>query len=133
MREPVDYRFVPTHEWVRVEGEELVVGITEYAQQRLSDIIHVELPEPDEHHYEAHEDFITLESLKTALDFHAPTAGRIVAVNSELLSNPELINEDPYGEGWLVRMIPDNMDDLQNLLNYHEYEGGLPEEEEEEE
>lgn len=132
MTEPVDAKFAPTHEWVRIEGEEILVGVSDYIQHRLADIIHVELPEPDDDHYEKGEDFIVIESLDEAMDFHAPLAGVVTSVNSELHSKPELINEDPYGAGWLVRMRPDAPVDFTHFMDYHEYDAGLPPEHDEE-
>jgi glycine cleavage system H protein len=126
MTEPADARFSSTHEWVRVDGDEIVVGASDYVPNHLSDIIHVELPEPDDHHYEEGEDFLVLESLESAIDLHAPVSGMVTEVNYTLLHKPELVNEDPYGEGWLLRMKPDNMRDIDDLMDYHEYEVGLP-------
>jgi glycine cleavage system H protein len=131
MREPLDCRFTSNHEWVRAEGREIVVGITDFAQQRISDVIHVELPEPDDDHYEQNEDIGMLESLKTASDVRAPVAGTVTAVNARLATKPEIINDDPYGDGWIFRMKPDRMRDVDELMSFAEYEGNLPEEEEE--
>ena len=133
MNNSEDIRCTKTHEWVRREGDKLVVGITDFAQRRLSDVIHVELPEPDDHHYEEHEDISAIESLKLSIELHAPVPGYIAAINSILLSRPELINEDPYGEGWVVEMKPDNMDDIENLVDLDVYEATLPEDEDDEE
>jgi glycine cleavage system H protein len=130
MTEPADARFAPTHEWIRIEGDELVLGASDYVPHHLDAIIHVELPEPDDHHYEVGEDFLVLESLEGALDLHAPVAGTVTEVNHVLHHKPELINEDPYGAGWLLRMKPDNMKDVEHLMDYHEYEVGLPDHDE---
>ena len=126
MTEPADALFAATHEWVRVDGDELVLGASDYVPHHLGDIIHIELPEPDDHHYEEGEDFLTLESLDGAMDLHAPVAGTVTAVNHVLHHKPELINDDPYGTGWLLRLRPDNMAELEELMDYHEYEVGLP-------
>ena len=131
MSEPADAGFTATHEWVQMDGDEATIGVSDYVQHKLSDIIHVELPEPDDHHYEAGEDFIVLESLRTAMDFHVPLCGIVVAVNDQLHGKPELINEDPYGAGWIVRMKVDNPDEFEHLLDYHEYDAGLPDDDEE--
>jgi glycine cleavage system H protein len=133
MTDPSRLKFTDSHEWVGDGGEIIRVGISDFWQQRLSDITHVELPEPDDHHYEAREDMGVVESLEMAADFHAPVPGVIVAINTELLSTPELINTDPYGDGWLVEMRPDSMSDLDDLLEHDEYEAGLPDEYEPEE
>ena len=130
MRDPSEFKYAPTHEWVFRKEESLLVGITDHAQQQLSDIVHVELPEPDDHHYEVHEEVGSIESLRMATDFHAPVSGTIIAINTQLLSQPELINSDPYGEGWLIEMMPDRMDDLEDLVDVDEYEALWPDEEE---
>ena len=132
MADPSELKYTPSHEWVRVEKNTIVVGVTDYVQNLLPDITNVELPEPDEHHhYAAGEDISIIESLRTTHDFKAPVAGTIVGINTELLSSPERVNEDPYGEGWIVRMKPDDMGDVDNLLDVYRYEENLPEEEEE--
>ncbi|MCX7590304.1 MAG: glycine cleavage system protein GcvH [Kiritimatiellae bacterium] len=130
MADPANLRYTENHQWVEIRGSRIRVGLTEYGQERLSDITHVELPEPDDHHYEAHEEIGLVESLKMAAEFRAPVAGKIVAVNSDLFIKPELINQDPYGDGWLVEMIPDDMGDVKDLMDLDEYEAGVPEEEE---
>ena len=124
--EPSTLRFTETHEWVAVQGDTIRIGISEYWQDRLSDITHVELPEPDDHHYEEGEDMGVVESLEIAADFHAPLAGVIVAINSALLATPELINSDPYGAGWIAEMQPDNLSDVDDLLDFDEYDAALP-------
>ena len=133
MSEPADAKFTATHEWVRMDGNEAIVGVSDFIQHKLADIIHVELPEPDDHHYEHGEDFIVLESLRTAMDFHAPLAGIVTAVNEDLHGKPELINDDCYGAGWIARMKPDDPADIEALMDYHEYDAGLPEDHDEEE
>jgi glycine cleavage system H protein len=130
--DPSDLRFTDMHEWVRIKDRNtIVVGITDFAQARLSDITSVELPEPDEHHYEAREEISVIEALNTSAAFHAPVDGMIVATNMELLGRPELINLDPYGSGWLVEMRPDNITDILSFMDFDEYEANLPEDEEE--
>ena len=129
MIDPSRLRFTGTHEWVRHKGKTVVVGVAEDAQVRQSDIIHVELPEPDEHHFEAGEDIAVIESVKTSVDLHAPVSGTVSAINTKLLSHPELINEEPYGDGWVVEMKPDSMAEIEELMTIDEYEDTLPEEE----
>jgi len=131
MDTPTDLRFTRTHEWVRTKGNTIVVGITDYAQQQLPDVTSVELPEPDDHHYETDEDFCMITSINATSDFRVPVSGTIHAINTQLLSNPELVNSDPYRDGWLVEMTPDNMVDVDHLMDIDEYESGLPEEDEE--
>ena len=126
---PRNLKFTRSHEWVRVEGRKLVIGITHFAQQQLSQIVNVDLPEPGDHHcYHAGEDFGIIESVKAAADFSAPVAGTVVAVNTELLHAPELINSDPYGAGWIIEMEPENPADVNRLIDSDAYEALLPEE-----
>lgn len=124
--EPADAWFTPTHEWVRVQDDVLVVGASDYVSHHLRNIIHVELPEPDDHHYEEGEELLVLESLEGAVDIHAPVSGTVVEINHALHHKPELVNEDSYGAGWLLLMKPDNMAEVESLMDYHEYEVGLP-------
>jgi len=135
MTVPVDARFSHTHAWVVLneDGLTIRVGISDYLQHRLSDIVNVDLPEPDDHQYDAEEDVCLIESLTTTTDLHAPVAGVITAINTELLSSPERINEDPYGAGWIVEMRPNNLADIEELSDADEYEISLPDEDEEEE
>jgi glycine cleavage system H protein len=124
--------FTQNHEWVRPrKGKTIVVGISDYGQNLLSDATNVELPEPDEQVCSAGDEIGVLESLRTSIPIHVPVSGRITRVNPELLSNPELINQDPYGEGWLFEMIMEDPDELDGLMGQDEYEAILPEEEEE--
>jgi glycine cleavage system H protein len=126
-----ELRFTPKHEWVRVKGDRIVVGLTDFAQSLLSDVLSVELPEPGDHHYDANEEIGVVESERATRDFRAPVSGTIAAVNSALLTDPELINADPYGDGWIVEMKPDAVGDVRHLMHVDEYEELLPSEEEE--
>jgi glycine cleavage system H protein len=100
---PDDLRYTQDHEWLRIEGDEAVVGITEYAATQLGDIVFVELPATGTT-VDAAQAFGVIESVKTASDLFAPAAGEIIAVNDSLSDKPELVNDDPYGEGWMVRL-----------------------------
>lgn len=132
MTETGDLLFTKTHEWVKPKrGRIIAVGISDYAQGLLSDVTNIEMPEPDDQVYEANEEVGIVESLKTTLPLHAPVAGRISRINSALLSNPELINDDPYGEGWFFEMTVSDTGDLDDLMSQDEYEAGFPDEEEE--
>lgn len=126
---PEELRYTPGHCWVRREGDELVVGITDYAQEQLAELTFVELPEVGAR-VGAEDEVAVVESVKAASDVHAPVAGAIVAVNEELVDSPELVNADPFGKGWLFRMAPDNPDDVDLLLDADTYEAELPEGEE---
>jgi glycine cleavage system H protein len=98
-----DRRYTKTHEWVTVDGKEVTVGITDFAQSQLGDVVFLELPSPGRK-LAARETFGVIESVKAASDLYSPVAGRITAVNEKLASKPELINSDPYGEGWILKL-----------------------------
>lgn len=102
---PDDRRYTPDHEWFRPEGTEVLVGITDYAQHELTDVVFVDLP-PVGKALPAHGTALTLESVKTVSDVYAPVAGTVTAVNDQLKGHPELVNQDPYGKGWLFRLSP---------------------------
>ena len=103
MQVPEGLRYTPDHEWLRIEGDEAVVGITEYAASELGDIVFVELPMPGVA-LQSVQSFGVIESVKTASDLYSPAAGEVLAVNTALADKPELVNEDPYGDGWMIRM-----------------------------
>ena len=103
MNIPQDLKYAKSHEWVRTEGEEAVVGITDFAQQQLGDLTFVELP-PVGEAVTAGTVMGSVESVKAAADLYAPVSGEVVAINEELENAPELVNEDPYGKGWMLRI-----------------------------
>lgn len=125
-----ELRFTRTHCWVRQEGGVAVVGITDYAQEQMSELTFVELPEVGEQ-VEAEDEVAVVESVKAANDVFAPVAGKIVEVNESLLEQPELVNLDPFGKGWLFKMKPATMADVDDLLDADAYEAQLPLDEEE--
>ena len=98
-----DRRFTKTHEWLTVEGKTVTVGITDFAQAQLGDVVFLELPAVGRK-LASRESFGVIESVKAASDLYAPAAGRITAVNDKLTSKPELVNSDPYGEGWILKL-----------------------------
>jgi glycine cleavage system H protein len=100
---PADLQYTKTHEWIRIEGDTAVIGITDYAQDALGDVVYVDLPEVGAS-YEAGSSFGAVESVKAASDLYLPVGGEVMAVNSELLDTPEILNEDPYDEGWLIQI-----------------------------
>jgi glycine cleavage system H protein len=120
MNIPNELRYTRTDEWVRVEGEEVVVGITDYAQSELGDIVYLELPEVGRY-LQVDEPFGVIESVKAASDLYAPVEGEVVAVNSALQAALETINEDPYGAGWLIRIRLKDPAQLDTLLSADEY------------
>ena len=115
-----DLKFTSTHEWLRDDGDDLVVGITEHAQQLLGDMVYIELPQiGDEVH--AGDELGVVESVKAASDFYAPISGVVTAVNAFAVEEPALVNKDPYAEGWLVKIKPHDRREISELLNEEEY------------
>ncbi len=123
---PSDRRYSRTHEWVRIEGELAVVGISDYAQTALGDITFVELPEV-EHEVGQDDECGVVESVKAASDLYAPIGGVIVEVNDALESNPELINEDCYEDGWIFKLADFDDDQYEELMDAADYESTLEE------
>lgn len=120
MNFPQNVKYTNEHEWIRLEGDVAYVGITDYAQEQLGDIVFVDIPTEGET-LEAGEVFGTIEVVKTISDLFLPVAGEVVKQNPALEENPELVNKDPYGEGWLIKMKPANAADLDNLLDAEGY------------
>lgn len=117
---PSDLFFTKNHEWARIEDGTAVVGITDYAQAQLGDITYVELPEPGDS-FKKETVFGTVDSLKTVAELYSPLAGEVLEVNSDLPNNAEKLNEDPYGEGWVVKMELDNESEAEELMPADEY------------
>ncbi len=127
MEIPEDLLFTKTHEWVRLDGDEATVGISDYAQRELGDIVYVELPAVDDDVVYG-DTFGTIESVKSVSDLYAPLSGTVIEVNDELEHKPELVNQDPYGEGWMIKIKISDRDELQYLLSpeaYHHLLNGL--------
>ena len=120
MNFPQNVKYTNEHEWIRLEGDVAYVGITDYAQEQLGDIVFVDIPTEGET-LEAGEVFGTIEVVKTISDLFLPVAGEILEQNEALADQPELVNQDPYGEGWLIKMKPANAADLDNLLDAEGY------------
>ena len=121
MNFPDDVRYTREHEWARREGETVTVGITRYATDQLGDIVFVELPDVGRR-LEPMKPFGVVEAVKTVSDLYAPIAGEVVEVNMALTDNPGIVNQEPYGEGWLIRIRPDRASDLDALLSPSDYE-----------
>ena len=122
---PVELKYIASHEWLRLEEDgTITVGITDHAQDLLGDVVFVELPEVGDT-IVVDDEISVVESVKAASDVYAPISGEVVAVNESLEDDPEIINSDPYGEGWFFRMKPDNMDDYEALLTAEEYQNEL--------
>jgi len=122
-----DCRYLASHEWIRVEGDEALIGISDYAQDELNDIVYVELPEVGAA-LEKGEEFGTVESVKAASELYMPASGEILAVNEALDDSPELVNQDPYGDGWMLRVRLMAPDELEELLSTKEYKAICEEE-----
>jgi glycine cleavage system H protein len=116
-----DRRYMTSHEWVKLESEEAVVGISDFAQHELSDVVYVDLPGVGDVLAQG-ETMATVESVKAASDIYMPVSGEIVAVNERLSDAPQLVNEDPFGVGWLVRLRPSNPEQYDTLLDADAYE-----------
>lgn len=116
---PTDVRYSDDHEWAKVTGDTIKVGITDYAQDQLGDIVFVELPEVGDS-FETGDEFGTLESVKAVSELYIPVGGEIVAVNNELEDAPELVNQDPYN-GWIIEVRPNNINDFESLLDRDAY------------
>ena len=118
---PAELKYVASHEWIRVEADGTVtIGITDFAQAQLGDVVFVELPEVGSE-VEAEQDIAVVESVKAASDIYAPLAGKIIAVNEELVDAPEMVNEDPYGKAWFFKMELADAADLNKLLDAAAY------------
>lgn len=119
---PSDLKYTKTHEWVRRESDgTMYIGITHHAQSLLGDLVHVELPDVDVEIKAGHEVGV-VESVKAASDLYCPISGEIIAVNEALIANPELLNHDPYIDGWIFQMEPTDIEEFNELLNATEYE-----------
>ncbi len=121
-------RYAESHEWARWDGEEIVCGITDHAQETLSDVVYIELPMVGDV-FDASEPYGIVESVKAASDVYVPVGGEVVAVNEELEAAPELVNQDPYGDGWMIRLEPSDPDEFEDLMDADEYEAFVAEEE----
>lgn len=118
---PEDLHYSKDHEWVRVEGKIALVGITDYAQDSLGDVVYVEVPKVGDE-FAANESFGSVESVKAVSEVFSPVAGEIVAVNEALEDEPEKVNQDPYGAGWMIRVAMSNPGEVDSLLTAAEYE-----------
>ena len=129
MEFPEDLKYSKEHEWVLVEGSVATVGITDYAQDQLGDIVFVELPAVGDK-VSKEDAFGVVESVKAVSDIYAPVSGKVVEVNDDLPENPEMLNEDSYGDGWIIKIEMNDLDELQDLMTAAEYEEYVAEEKE---
>ncbi len=128
MRFPEALLYTDTHEWVKNEGNQVMVGLTDYAQSQLKDIVYVELPDIGSG-FNKGESIGVVESVKTAADLFSPVSGKVTEANMTLKDSPQFINEDPYGKGWILKMDLRDKGELKRLLTSEAYQGSLPKEE----
>lgn len=117
---PDDCRYTKEHEWIRLDGDTATIGITDYAQSELGDIVFVELPEEGDH-FDADDVFGTVEAVKTVSELFCPVAGTIAAANEDLEDAPESVNEDAYGAGWMIKLTLDDIADFDGLMSAADY------------
>ena len=125
---PEELKYSKDHEWVSVDGDVATVGITDYAQQSLGDVVYVEMPNEGDN-FSAHDAFGSVESVKAVSEIFTPVSGEVVETNADLNDAPEVVNDDPYGDGWMVRVKMDNAGELDGMLSAEEYEEYLKSEE----
>ena len=121
MNIPADLKYTKDHEWIRVDGDEAVIGITDFAQSELGDIVFVEI-ETEGEELDQEEVFGTVEAVKTVSDLFMPVSGEVISFNEELEDAPEKVNEDPYGEGWMIRLKITDKSQIDNLLSSDDYQ-----------
>lgn len=121
MNFPAELKYTESHEWVKVEGNTAYIGITDFAQSELGDIVFVEMPEEGDEISKG-DAFGTIEAVKAASDLNAPVSGKVLEINEDLESEPELVNKSPYEEGWIVKIELSDESELDSLLSAEEYE-----------
>ena len=120
MNIPENLRYTDDHEWVKVEDNTALIGITDYAQGELGDVVFVDI-DPDLETISSGDSFGTIEAVKTVSDMFAPCSGKVIEINEKLADEPQLINTDPYGEGWIIKVEMDNAAEIDNLLDAAKY------------
>lgn len=120
MNFPADLKYTKDHEWVRVEGNNAIIGITDFAQSELGDIVYVEIETAGEE-LEKEATFGTVEAVKTVSDLFMPVAGKVIEVNPNLQTNPDSVNKDPYGQGWMIKVTLKNVTDVNELMTADAY------------
>ena len=121
---PDDYYYTQDHEWIKVDGEQATVGITDFAQKQLGDVVYVEMPEAGTA-LEFHQSLGVIESVKAVSDVYSPISGEVIESNADLNDSPELVNQDPHGKGWIIRIKIKEESELQKLMSAAEYEAFL--------
>ncbi|RKY80863.1 glycine cleavage system protein GcvH [candidate division KSB1 bacterium] len=125
MNIPKDLKYTKEHEWARIEGDTATIGITEYAQGELGDIVFVELPAVGDS-TKQFEACANIEAVKAVTDLYAPLSGEVIEVNEKLADTPDIVNKDPYGDGWILKIKLSDTSEADNLLTPEDYEGILP-------
>ncbi|MDX9770234.1 MAG: glycine cleavage system protein GcvH [Tenuifilaceae bacterium] len=120
MNIPAELKYTKDHEWVKIEGNEAVIGITDFAQSQLGDVVFIEI-ETEGEELDHEEVFGTIEAVKTVSDMFMPVAGKVIAVNEKLADTPEVVNKDPYGDGWMIRIEISDASQLEELLTAEQY------------
>ena len=120
MNLPADLKYTKEHEWAKIDGNVVTIGVTEFAQSELGDIAWLEMPAVGDETKKG-DPFGTIEAVKTVEDLYAPLSGKIIEINGELLDSPELVNEDPYGKGWIAKLEYSNESEIETLLSAEEY------------
>jgi glycine cleavage system H protein len=128
MNIPQNLMYTKEHEWVKIEGNKVTVGITDFAQNELGDIVFVELPSPEDE-FETGDSFAVLESVKAAADVYSPLTGTVIEINDSLEEDPALVNTDPYGEGWLAVFELDEGEEISGLMTADQYQQFVAEQE----
>jgi glycine cleavage system H protein len=126
---PDDFYYTESHEWIKMEGDTATVGITDFAQKQLGDVVYVELPQVGTN-LDFHQSFGVVESVKAVSDIYSPLSGEVTEVNEDLNDSPELVNEDPHNKGWILRIKIKDDSELQKLMSASEYEQMLETQEE---
>ena len=121
MDNPIDRKYTKEHEWIKIDGETVILGITNFAQDQLTDVVFVELPEVGKQ-IEQNDNLCVVESVKSVSDIFSPISGEIVEVNKELVNSPALINNDPFEDGWIVKLKVKDEKDLEQLMTAEEYD-----------
>jgi glycine cleavage system H protein len=124
MNIPDNLKYTKDHEWLKVEGEKAIIGITDFAQSELGDIVFIEIETLDEE-LSQQDVFGTVEAVKTVSDLFMPVSGKIIEINEKIISNPEVVNKDPYGEGWLIKVKISNPSDISSLLDSAAYKAHI--------
>ena len=118
---PEDYKYSKDHEWIRIDDDVCVVGITDYAQDELGEVVFVEMPEPGQT-FDAHDEIGSIESVKAVAEVYSPGTGEIVEVNEALEDAPEMVNKDPHGEGWMIKIRYSSAEELGELMDVEAYQ-----------